>query len=398
MALQGTLDTFALPDVLHLLATTKKTGCLRLEGRRGIGTVHVDAGEVVAVSAAHAPLATDPADALFELLRFDDGAFSFEADAAPDERGPATDVESLLEAATGLLAEWREIEAVVPSLDAHISLRSALGGDDVTIPAHQWAHLVAIGGGRTVRALGEHLELAELPVSRVVRDLLELGVVELEEREPVVTEDPAPAVDEASAEPSEPAAAEPSDAERSSATEPEEPSSELAPPPPPPAAPQPGASDDESAAPLLGSITPAEGDTGETADETGLPVARPIKARRPRPRLLEASDEPERFVPLDLPGHRSTPAATSGASGQELDDLTAAFPGLATRGGLSADEDAAVSVQLAALSPEVADAVLAAAEEPDEESVAAALDEAVEGEEAPINRGLLLKFLGSARS
>ena len=130
----------------------------------------------------------------------------------------------------------------------------------------------------------------------------------------------------------------------------------------------------------------------------GLPMARPIKARRPKPRLLEASDEPERFVPLDLPGHQSPASVASAGSESELDDLTAAFPGLASRGSLSADEDAEVSEQLAALSPEAAEAVLAASEEPDDDAVATALDEAVEGEEAPINRGLLLKFLGSAKS
>ena len=37
MALQGTLDTFALPDVLRLLAATKKTGRLRITGGRGTG-------------------------------------------------------------------------------------------------------------------------------------------------------------------------------------------------------------------------------------------------------------------------------------------------------------------------------------------------------------------------
>src|SRR5690606_38893718 len=118
LALQGTLDTFALPDVLHLLATTKKTGCLRLDGSRGSGTVHVDGGEVVAVAAAHAPLATELADALFELLRFEAGSFAFEADVGPEDRQPAAEVGSLLDAATALLQEWREIEAVVPSLEA----------------------------------------------------------------------------------------------------------------------------------------------------------------------------------------------------------------------------------------------------------------------------------------
>lgn len=406
MALQGTLDTFALPDVLQLLATTKKTGCLRLDGPRGTGTVHVDGGEVVAVAAAHAPLATEPADALFELLRFEEGAFAFEADATPSERQTAVDVDVVLGEATTLLQEWHGIEAVVPSLDAHVALRPALSGDEVTIPADQWAHLVAVGGGRSVRSLGDHLELAELPVSRLVRDLVELGVVQLEERAPEPVEEPASThLPQVAPEPLEPhegatmavtdrgAPSDPALDDRSTGDAVAD-----APLPPPPGAPDVGAQTGQEA-PLLGSLA-AAGDQAEpaTGDDDGLPVARPIKARRPKPRLLEASDEPERFVPLDLPGHQSPVSASSAGSESDLDDLTAAFPGLASRGSLSPDEDAEVSEQLAALSPEAAEAVLAASEAPDDDAVAAALDEAVEGEEAPINRGLLLKFLGSAKS
>src|SRR3954452_4303257 len=54
VALQGTLDTFALPDVLRLLASTKKTGRLHLTGNRGDGSVWVDTGDVVKVEASGA--------------------------------------------------------------------------------------------------------------------------------------------------------------------------------------------------------------------------------------------------------------------------------------------------------------------------------------------------------
>jgi len=376
LALQGTLDTFALPDVLHLLAATKKTGCLRLDGPRGSGTAHVDGGELVAVAAAHAPLATEVPDALFELLRFDEGAFVFRPDVAPEDKGEAMEVDAALDAATALLAEWREIESVVPSLDAYVTLRRQLDGDEVTVPAEHWRTLVAVAAGTTVRDLGAALSLAELPVSRAVRDLVDLGVVDLEDRAPELppaaevpqtTPDAAPAADELGA----------------------------VPPPPPPA---PGQA---PALPQAQGEEPAP--TGEVeaagaANDDGLPVARPIKARRPRPRVLEASTGPDVFVPLDLPGHHRGPGPGYDDDDGGLDDLSSAFPGLASRSALSEDEDAAVSEQLAALSPEAADAILAAAEAPTDEERAAALDEAVEGEEAPINRGLLLKFLGSAKS
>ena len=81
MALQGTLETFALPDVLRLLASTKKSGVLRVDTERGHGEVVVVDGALAGGSAERAPLAEDPADVLFELLRSADGSFLFDTDA-----------------------------------------------------------------------------------------------------------------------------------------------------------------------------------------------------------------------------------------------------------------------------------------------------------------------------
>ena len=44
MALQGTIETFALPEVLRLLGSGAKTGRLRLSGDRGSGSVWIDGG------------------------------------------------------------------------------------------------------------------------------------------------------------------------------------------------------------------------------------------------------------------------------------------------------------------------------------------------------------------
>src|SRR4051794_38609928 len=168
VALQGTLETFALPDVLRLLASTKKTGCYRLDGDRGSGRLWVRDGQVVAGDVAHAPAVTDPAEVTFELLRFTDGEFQFQGDTpAPRETGPQN-VETVLGTADQMLREWGEIEAIVPSLDTWVSLRAELPSDEVTIRADKWVSVVAVGGGCTVGQLGSVLGLGELPVSRIV--------------------------------------------------------------------------------------------------------------------------------------------------------------------------------------------------------------------------------------
>lgn len=176
MALQGTLDTFSLPDVLRLLATTGKTGCLHLDGDRGRGSVWLDDGTLVAAAADRAAEGASIDEVIFEMLRFDRGSFSF----AVDERSPhgehPTDLEVALRRATQLLDEWRDLEAVVPSLTHKVAMAPELTVEQVTIDAERWQALVAIAGGRPVGELGDALGQGELGVTRTVSDLVELGV------------------------------------------------------------------------------------------------------------------------------------------------------------------------------------------------------------------------------
>ena len=78
MSLKGSLQTVALAEVLHLLADTAKSGELQVQGPRGDGRLWFETGSLAgfAVGACH-----EPADALFELLRIDEGEFSFDSEA-----------------------------------------------------------------------------------------------------------------------------------------------------------------------------------------------------------------------------------------------------------------------------------------------------------------------------
>jgi len=130
VALQGTLETFAVGDVLRLLASTNKTGRLRVSSNRGTGSVWIDGGRLRAAAATSAPVGAPISDVLFQLLRHRNGSFAFEPDvdfAEDTEPGatvsdPAADVVDETAQAEELLSEWRTIEEVVPSLDAFVTL------------------------------------------------------------------------------------------------------------------------------------------------------------------------------------------------------------------------------------------------------------------------------------
>lgn len=181
MSLSGTLGSFALPDVLRLLANTGKTGLLSVETERGRGTLafvdgklaqcvspwsgHIDAGAVV----------------LFEMLCAEDGAFNFDGDVSTSELGgDHLELEEVLVTAEGYRREWEEILRVVPSTDSYVALVADQQEDTVTLSSSQWRAVVALSGGASVSELGARLGLGELPTGRMVRDLLKLGVAAIE--------------------------------------------------------------------------------------------------------------------------------------------------------------------------------------------------------------------------
>jgi hypothetical protein len=181
VALQGSIDTFALADVLRLLASTGKTGRLALEGDRGQGEVVVLDGSVasVAMVGVERPQVSFDEE-LFELLRFESGDFEFTAveDLAVDGE-ESWEVEHLLGQAAGLLDEWRRIESVVPSSDAWVRLRPELGDDEVTIGASGWRTVAAVGSGTTVSGLAAVMGTTDLGIGRELHALVELGVLEV---------------------------------------------------------------------------------------------------------------------------------------------------------------------------------------------------------------------------
>jgi hypothetical protein len=176
VALQGTLDTFALPDVLRLLASTKKSGRLLVQGDRGSGSLWLHDGGVVNGEASMA--ATDTStDVLFELLRLEDGSFLFDPDDLAASPTDPTEVEGLITDSQQLFDEWRELAQTIPSLDVTITLADDLPDEQTVVTRERWRHLVAIGHGTTVRQLGETLDLRELPVCRAVSGLIDDGLI-----------------------------------------------------------------------------------------------------------------------------------------------------------------------------------------------------------------------------
>lgn len=231
MNLEGSLDVFGLPDVVTLLATTGKTGALgvrrmgpdgpvegvlwfhdgRLGGassdrgraslvRRLVGSGAVDDAALrsaVARSVADGTglakalldagsvdpelvgqaAADQTIDAVFDVLRWPDGDFGFDQTAGDhDDVGLRLDPSAVLTEASARMAQWSQLEAVVPGSDSVLSLPVVLA-DDPILTRDEWALLSLVDGRRRVQDLVELTGCGHFAVMTTLARLVQRGLV-----------------------------------------------------------------------------------------------------------------------------------------------------------------------------------------------------------------------------
>jgi hypothetical protein len=192
VSLQGTLDTLSLPDLCELLSGTNKTGALHVRSESGQGVLWFTAGQVCAGEAggqtgppppgAGSDLLDRLHDVCFELFRYTEGSFEFEADRRPSwpaERG--VDVSGLLVETERRMAEWREITAVIPSIEARPRrVTEPQTAGPITLDTGPWRVVTGIDGRRRVSALIRVLDGGEFTVCKILRSLVQAGLVEID--------------------------------------------------------------------------------------------------------------------------------------------------------------------------------------------------------------------------
>ena len=231
--LQGTLNDFTLADVFSLLALTKKTGALRVTsggtdgavlfrdgliclalsdakrvplGARLVSaglideaqvreTVEQHSGSSVAVTEALLAsgqvedrvlsvfLREQIVDAVFELMRLDEGSFNFDAAAPALSRGVGLSVVEVVGESTRRLDEWQSIGQRVGSPHAVLAMvpSAASGREGVNLASEQWELLALIDGRRTVSDVVELTGRGEFATCRVLGDLVSAGLVQAQD-------------------------------------------------------------------------------------------------------------------------------------------------------------------------------------------------------------------------
>jgi hypothetical protein len=225
--LEGSLDAFSLPDIFQLLSFTKKSGGLHLAraatrgcvyfrdgavtgassddgrqalARRLVATVAIGDAELNAaveraavngIGVARALLdagavdldllrnlvAEQAVDAVFDLLRWTEGDFSFNVDEpGPDDVGFALGVEPLVNDARSRLESWDHACRVIPSPETVLALPVALR-EDLHVTRGEWAMLALVDGRRNVADLVGLAGRGDFAVVSQLASLIERGLL-----------------------------------------------------------------------------------------------------------------------------------------------------------------------------------------------------------------------------
>ncbi|MEM8708436.1 MAG: hypothetical protein AAGE98_18365, partial [Actinomycetota bacterium] len=227
------------------------------------------------------------------------------------------------------------------------------------VDATRWRVIATVGSGVQVGLIAETLDLNEVAACRLAKEMIELGLLEVIEAPvvaaPIVEPEPEPVMESFEPEP---------------VVEADEPESVLEadePEPEPEIEPEPVMEADPVVEPAM--------DIDGPGDE---PIVDDTPSTVPSLAALSASDEAMANGHSDNGAGLFADAGPADANGEDLNP-------------------AEMARQLANLSPKAAKAVAAAAKASTEAERDAALA-AVEAEDGSVNRGLLLKFLGSVDS
>jgi hypothetical protein len=256
--LKGTLDDFTLPDIFRLMSLAKKTGRMDVsrgagEGRvffnegdvyyaesslsreplgqkliraraltesqlnkaldthaqtgRRVGDIMIESGMVTS-DQIEAAVAQQIEDAVFDLLRWDLGEFTWETGAELDVEVPiSVSVENLIMEASRRLDELEVIQRKIPGEHAVLMMAQTPpeGAAEINITPEEWRALVLVDGSRTLGEIGRMIGKDDFETMKILYGLVSAGLVEVDQEASVAAAEAAEAEVEEVAEAEEPA-------------------------------------------------------------------------------------------------------------------------------------------------------------------------------------------------
>ena len=233
MAIKGSFKEISLPDVLQLLSVGHKTGCLKVTDGKNFGSIFFNDGKICYSSLLNRPdrlgdrllsrgfitnsqleealkhqqtdaeerrlgdilihlglltkqdlesdVSRQIADAIFYLLRWNEGEFFFEPDTLPTEESitVSLDVLNLLLEEARRIDEWKNLESKLPGDQIILERLILEGAQQVEMELNEEERQVMqlIDGRRTMGEVMEASSLGEFLTSKIIYGLLRAGLV-----------------------------------------------------------------------------------------------------------------------------------------------------------------------------------------------------------------------------
>ncbi|MBW2289081.1 MAG: DUF4388 domain-containing protein [Deltaproteobacteria bacterium] len=179
-AIEGQLAQLPLTDLLQLFHVSRKTGIVSLlrrnyRGEEESGLVLVSGGEVLQAEAG----AVHGEKALFRLIGWDRGSFSFRPQPVVVEDRIQTPTLSLLREGRRQIEEWERLARHMPPMDAHVTLKIQTASlPNVIHPLTQEVLLVLEHYSR-IRDVVDHCAHPDYQVLRMLHTLIRRGMLSL---------------------------------------------------------------------------------------------------------------------------------------------------------------------------------------------------------------------------
>jgi hypothetical protein len=177
---EGVLTQLPLADLLQLFHVSRKTGVVELERRDGRdhhenGRVLVSRGDVI-----HAVVgAVEGEKALFRLIAWERGSFSFRPEPVFAETTIETPTLALLREGRRQVEEWEQMALRLPPMDAHVTLKIQSSSlPNVIHPLTQEVLLILENHSR-VRDVVDRCSYPDYQVLRMLHTLIRRGMLAL---------------------------------------------------------------------------------------------------------------------------------------------------------------------------------------------------------------------------
>ncbi len=176
--LEGKIERQGLVDIIQLLATSRKSGVLRVTGDV-TGDIYFSDGEIINAKVN----GVSGEEAFYEIFILVKGKFSF-VEKEPDvERKILKTLTDLLLEASAKLQEWEKVKHYIPYDDASLALVPMAPEEEETLnlSAEEWKVLSQIDGRRSIKDIAKLMNLPKTKVQILVAELNKKGMVESED-------------------------------------------------------------------------------------------------------------------------------------------------------------------------------------------------------------------------